>query len=245
MILNSLNRYSSLIISIFCSLVLVLSWIVPPTLNLWQQIDLAIFRFLNANLLQNPMSTIFWAFLNADVCDRLMEIIVFGTTLMILKKKSSQGDRSVYVDFLIYYAALSISAIFFKRVIHLGFDLHRLSPTLILSDTYRLQGVLNLKIKDASRNSFPADHALFVLLWFQYAWHRFSRNQIYLVFAITLFFCMPRLVSGGHWFTDLFFGALLPSWVFATATLKTNLLTPLSLKISRRIKRKKNSIEVL
>lgn len=216
---SSLQNFRPLLLALLCTLMLILSWLWPPTHALWTTLDILVFRCLNNSLLLHPYIAYFWAFCNADLCDWVMESLVLGLTVLALRKRASRESGQTYIDFIIYYLLLTIAGLVFKRILHHYLGLYRLSPTLVLENTVRLKWMLNLKIKDASRSSFPADHALFILLWLQYALRRFDQPYKRLSLAVGIFFCLPRLFSGGHWLTDIIFGALLPSWVFAKAAL--------------------------
>jgi membrane-associated phospholipid phosphatase len=70
-------------------------------------------------------------------------------------------------------------------------------------------------VKDASRRSFPGDHAmtLFLLCGFIF-WLTKSIPFRIVTVVVTVFFTLPRLISGGHWLTDLLMGSL-PIAIFA------------------------------
>jgi membrane-associated phospholipid phosphatase len=93
----------------------------------------------------------------------------------------------------------------------------------VIEESLRLKDIIPYKLKDASRNSFPADHALFLFLMYQYARKRLDPTIRKVILSVVVIFTLPRLISGGHWLTDAFFGGWVPAALFAQAWLgKTN-----------------------
>ena len=82
-------------------------------------------------------------------------------------------------------------------------------PTKVpLKNSIKLSDFENItwEVKDSSKKSFPGDHSavLFIIATFV----SYYARKWYAFFAITtaLIFVIPRLVGGGHWFTDVFIG---------------------------------------
>jgi membrane-associated phospholipid phosphatase len=195
-------------------LLLLLSWFFPYTRSFWSWLDVQTFTFLNASLAWHPAWKIFLAYMNADLLDRIMEILVFGLTFWGIYRCPGSFKKN-FLAFLGYYVCFSLFFIALKWFLREVIVLKRMSPTFVLEDTIRLKGVINWKLKDASRNSFPADHALFLFLMYHYAKTNFDKTIRNLLLAITLIFTFPRLISGGHWLTDVFFGAWVPATLYA------------------------------
>lgn len=201
---------------------LLVSWLVSPTHAYWNKLDTFVFQTLNSTLTWHPYWAIFWAYMNADILDRVMEVLVFGLTFLGIYRLPGSFKQNFW-SFFKYYLAFTLTFILVKWLLHKGLHIKRLSPTMIDSDAIRLKGLISFKLKDASRNSFPADHALFLFLMYQYARKTFDSKVKSLLLTIVLLFTFPRLISGGHWATDAFFGAWMPSAIFSASWFaKTN-----------------------
>jgi membrane-associated phospholipid phosphatase len=97
-----------------------------------------------------------------------------------------------------------------------------LSPTMVIDDSIRLSKEIPwMKIKDGSSKSFPGDHGTTALLFaasFSYlaGWRLGILASFYAAFL-----CMPRLITGAHWLSDVLVGSgtitmIFLSWAFCT-----------------------------
>lgn len=196
---------------------LYLTWLVPQCNEPWNLIDQAIFHIFNSSLYLNHSWALSWAWLNTDLADRVQDIFVLTLTVMSFYYCNDYlSTKQRAKNFFFYYIALTISSITLKILLHQGLGIHRFSPSLLDDGTFRLSYLIeNFHVKDSSRRSFPADHALFLCMWGQYILRQstplFHKLTCY---GIIIFFSLPRLFSGAHWFTDLFFGGVLLSYIF-------------------------------
>ncbi len=100
----------------------------------------------------------------------------------------------------------------------------RASPTLTFTNINRVSELLSVPTKDASRDSFPGDHGMMLLIFSAFMWRYFGKVAGLIALIIFVVFAFPRVMIGAHWFTDIIVGSMtviligLP-WV---------LLTPLS-----------------
>ncbi|MCP4381889.1 MAG: phosphatase PAP2 family protein [Hyphomicrobiales bacterium] len=96
------------------------------------------------------------------------------------------------------------------------------SPSMVILDFHDLRTlfpVMNPKV--TSGNSFPGDHGItsvlfIILFWYFAGW----RAGMISLLQIPLF-VVPRLIGGGHWFTDavvggIAFGMMAASWALLT-----------------------------
>ncbi|MBJ7448937.1 MAG: phosphatase PAP2 family protein, partial [Parachlamydiales bacterium] len=185
------------------------SWLYPPTRYYWDQIDVFIFRSLNDTLKVSATLQNFIAIFSRRSADIIFDIIMLAITFTYaLWNKGQRKERLIKILFMAIYI-LVIIQILNRLLIKIGLDLHyRQSPTMVLPDSLWLSKLLNdPMIRDHSSNSFPGDHALSFLLWASMMWNLYGRRigQIAWVFAIL--FCLPRLFTGAHWFTDDFVGS--------------------------------------
>ena len=100
--------------------------------------------------------------------------------------------------------------------------IYRDSPTLVVENCVRLSEKISwMRIKDDSNKCFPADHAttaiLFAATYAFYAGRRLGTAAC----AYAVFLCMPRMIVGAHWLSDVIIGSgsialVLLSWAFCT-----------------------------
>jgi membrane-associated phospholipid phosphatase len=98
-----------------------------------------------------------------------------------------------------------INLIFFD-ILHIK----RSSPSLVLEPFLRLSEYFgDHDIKDNATKSFPGGHG-FVMPYFAIFSMKFFPKRIFLVtWIVAIFFCLPRLMSGAHWITDIIFSTML------------------------------------
>ncbi|VEC80915.1 putative permease [Raoultella ornithinolytica] len=62
--------------------------------------------------------------------------------------------------------------------------------------------------KDASKDSFPGDHGMMLLIFATFMWRYFGRRAFAIALTIFVVFAFPRVMIGAHWFTDIAVGSL-------------------------------------
>ncbi len=201
-------------------LILIGSWWLPKPYNLHLFIDEITAGNLQWLLRLSRTWQLICAFLNADLFDGAMYSAIIAFTVFAFWQVPSHKKRSAIRRFLLYYTLLSIGQYGFKYLLHTTLHFHRLSPTLSLADIARIDpGAIGIYFKDSSRRSFPGDHALFLFGWAMFWMRGYSRALCGWALAIASFFSLPRLLIGGHWFSDLTLGGILPAWIFAKIAL--------------------------
>jgi membrane-associated phospholipid phosphatase len=78
--------------------------------------------------------------------------------------------------------------------------------------------------KDASKDSFPGDHGMMLLIFAAIMLRYFGQKAFALALIIFVVFAFPRVMIGAHWFTDIAVGSL----SVALIALPWCLMTPLS-----------------
>lgn len=190
-------------------LVLAISWLLPFTHNLWEFLDVWIFKTTNQFLREH---TSFWPVLSF-LSQRLFDVPLDITLILFLlyyvvrdKKKKSFRERLLFCISVFVCAALGV--MLFK----LGYkflNTYRSSPTYVYPESFRLSIAMgNPLIRDCSRMSFPSDHALISFLWGMCAWYLLRGKVGILAFLFALVTTLPRIFTGAHWFSDVFVGAL-------------------------------------
>lgn len=201
---------------------LILSWAVVPMRAWWDAIDVSAFRILNSILIDDRSQQIFWAAANHRSVD-----LISGSLAAIVVIWWLWGQpREIQNWRCAVFAALAIPVIILPFIAHeileQVFHFERHSPTMVYQDAQRLTLLVpELASKDASRYSFPGDHAfvLFSIVLF-YSYFK-SRGAVLISIVMAVVFMLPRLVAGAHWLTDNIIGGAVPAlivtaWVLAT-----------------------------
>lgn len=99
----------------------------------------------------------------------------------------------------------------------------RPSPTLSFSDINRVTELSGIPTKDASKDSFPGDHGIMLMVFAAFMLRYFTRWAFVVAAIYVIIFSLPRIMVGAHWFTDIYVGSL----SIACVGLSWCLLTPL------------------
>lgn len=214
------NSIKGLIIACFICCLLIISWVIPLTRMFWDYLDAMTYLFLHTFFLKTDFSQKFWAVMNSRIADNISHAIYILILVRYVFSDDGQYIKKRGFQVLFVILAVILSVIISKGVqseLSNHFSIKRDSPSLVLGHNVRLSTVLPglENVKDASRRSFPGDHAmtLFLLCGFIF-WLTKSISFRIVTVVVTLFFIMPRLISGGHWLTDLLMGSL-PIAIFA------------------------------
>lgn len=181
----------------------------PKIAVYWQKLDIAFFKFINQSLIDRPCWQMFWAAANHKYADWLEDlcILIFFALWIQMSPISLRKTRIAQLLFCVLYIAcilLFINGTLLRNFIQIP----RPSPSLVVENSVMLSEEIPwMKIKDVSRASFPGDHATTALLFaasFSYLanWRFGIAAWIY-----ASFLCMPRLITGAHWLSDVVVGS--------------------------------------
>lgn len=193
----------------------VLLWIIPIS-HIWLLwLDITIFKTLNQSLAWDITWQKFWGVFNHPLENKLGfvgALMIHGLWWGITPREQK---RQLGYQLLFFWACFEIVHAlkdpFFEDL--LGIKRH--SPSMVFEDSLKLSELLdNPNIKDTSHRSFPGGHAHFNIFWAILSWKIMpSPYRIFILFT-AIFLCMPRLVSGAHWFTDVAFSAIMAFLVY-------------------------------
>lgn len=179
------------------------------SLPIWQTIDRAAFALANGTLNGHPTWQLFWALGNHPLADWFEDLCILGFyTLSVLSTPKPERKQRIWqFAFCVIFIALTIiliNRLFCRDLLHL----RRYSPTLAVEGCSRLSELVPwLDIKDRSVKSFPGDHATTALLFAcTYAYYAGRRLGIWAI-LYAIFLCLPRLIAGAHWLSDLIVGS--------------------------------------
>ncbi|CDG20941.1 Inner membrane protein yeiU [Xenorhabdus poinarii G6] len=213
------RRPITILILNILGIALFLSWYLPQNHGFWFHIDSAIFYFFNEKLLPNSTFTLFVAITNIRAFDAISLLSMGLLYYSAFRQQDYAGKRRLFMIGLV----MLISAIIINQIGH-QIPVSRPSPTLTFENVHRINEMTSWHTKDASKNSFPGDHGLMLLIFSSFILRYISRGAFFIALLIMVLFALPRIMAGAHWFTDVAVGSLSltlisMSWV---------LLTPLS-----------------
>ena len=194
----------------------------------WDAVDRAVFYFFNTRLVPGSLFLDVVAYTNV----RLFDVIAFSAMGALyfhyFYRKGNAGRRTM----LCLGVLMLITAVCIKQGGNLIPISHR-SPTLVFDNVNRLSKLTAIVAKDASRNSFPGDHGMMLMIFAGFMARYFGRRAFAVAALIVVVFAMPRIASGAHWFSDVYMGSLAISCIM----LSWFLLTPASDFCAARLER--------
>mgnify|MGYP002724216536 CR=1 FL=1 len=195
-------------ILIFNLLAILLIWTwLTPNLMFWTDLDDTVFFLTNAWLNEDREG---WVLFVAATNHRLFDVFSF-LILLAIYIWAINRDPNPHQRILRWGGiglTMLISAVFIAQGFRLAVPYGHPSPTLVYEHAHRASEMVNFSTKDSASNSFPGDHGVNLLLFTAFMWH-FAGFKVMLVSAISaVLLSAPRILSGAHWFSDIFFAAL-------------------------------------
>ncbi|PMR74306.1 phosphatase PAP2 family protein [Billgrantia endophytica] len=206
---------------------LILSWI-SPGLLFWTELDDAVFFATNAWLSEENTA---WVLFVAASNNRLFDVFSFLILLAIYLWAISHDPEPHHR--MLRWGGIGITmllaAVFIAQGVRMVVSYNHPSPTLVYENVNLITQMVGFSTKDSSGSSFPGDHGVNLFLFTAFMW-RFAGHKVMLVSAlIAIILSAPRILSGAHWFSDVYFAALAINLVVAPWIL----LTPLAPLLSR------------
>lgn len=200
-------------------ILLFLSWHFPENHGIWAPIDIGIFRFFNELLVQHPAFLWFVAITNQRAFD-LCSLLCMGLLMLWFWWHATLQDRRYIV---IMGIVMLLAGVVLNQAGQL-LPVVRPSPTLTLPNVHRASDLVPISTKDASRDSYPGDHGMMLLIFSGFMLRYFGKTAFVIALGIVIIFSMPRIMIGAHWFSDVFNGSL----CIVLVGLPWILMTPLS-----------------
>lgn len=215
----SCRRFTAILLLTVFGIALFLSWYLPENHGFWFSIDSALFHYFNAHLATSPFYLKLVAVTNNRAFDSV-SLLAMGLLLFyFFLKQDAAGRRWTIIMGLV----MLITAVLLNQAGHL-LPVVRPSPTLSFSDINRVTELSGIPTKDASKDSFPGDHGLMLMIFAAFMLRYFTRWAFAIATVYVIIFSLPRIMVGAHWFTDIYVGSL----SIACVGLGWCLLTPLS-----------------
>lgn len=206
------------------------------SMSFWAFIDIPFFKWINSSLDGRPNWQLFWALANhkwADWVEDLCVLLFFFAYV----KQAGRGLRLKRIAELLICVLCIAAIIYFvnKTLFRENLKIPRLSPTLVVDPCVHLSDQISwMKIKDVSSASFPGDHATTAILFAAMFTYLAGGRLGLLAIGYAIFLCLPRLITGAHWLSDVLVGSgsialVTLSWIFCTPFFErcTTLLTRL------------------
>nr|WP_271268815.1 phosphatase PAP2 family protein [Silvania confinis] len=201
-------------------LALFLSWYLPVNHGFWFPLDSGIFHFFNQELVKSRAFLWLVAITNNRAFDACSLLAMGYLMLSFWRQENAVGRRRIVMMGL----TMLLAAVVINQLAQALIPVKRSSPTLFFPDIYRVSELLNISTKDASKDSFPGDHGMMLLIFSAFMWRYFGRKTFVLALIIFIVFAFPRVMIGAHWFSDIAVGSL----SVALIGLPWCLMTPLS-----------------
>ena len=188
------------------SLLLLASWALPVTKNLWHALDTPVFRVLNGSLGHLYAWDLLWATLSTRVSDLLAAVVMLCSLIIPGVAFERLRVRRALLGFVALLVFTLIVRTLFTRAIDAA-GLQHASPSVFFGDGFSLSKAFPwmeevMEIKDRSSRSFPGDHASVLLLWTVFLSLFVRGRRLLLLWLAGTFFILPRLVAGAHWLSD-------------------------------------------
>ena len=214
------TRFPLILLLNVAGLALFFSWYIPANHGVWFPLDSGIFHFFNQALVKSDAFLWLVAITNNRAFDGFSLLAMGCLMLSFWLKEDKAGRRRILIIGLV----MLLFAVVINQLATAIIPVKRSSPTLFFTDIYRVSELLHIPTKDASKDSFPGDHGMMLLIFSAFMWRYFGKVAGLIALIIFVVFAFPRVMIGAHWFTDIIVGSMtviligLP-WV---------LLTPLS-----------------
>ncbi|MFS9433108.1 phosphatase PAP2 family protein [Citrobacter sp. C348] len=214
------TRYPFILLLNIAGLTLFLSWYIPAGHGFWYSIDFGVFHFFNQKLVDSPMFLWVVAITNNRAFDGCSLLAMGALMLSFWRKETPDGRRRIIAIGLV----MLLTAVVLNQLGQALIPVKRASPTLMLDNIHRVSELLHISTKDASRDSFPGDHGMMLLIFSAFMLRYFGKVAGLIGLIIAVVFAFPRVMIGAHWLTDIVVGSMtvvligLPWW----------LMTPLS-----------------
>ncbi|PIJ49448.1 hypothetical protein BL250_04820 [Erwinia sp. OLTSP20] len=222
------KRLSLILLLNVAGITLYLSWYLPAGHGAWFLVDKDIFFWFNNRLITNKPLLWYIAITNYRAFDGVSLLAMGGLYYYYWRQQTSEGRRRMFSIGI----TMLITAVVLNQLGHL-LPGHRPSPTEFFPQVNHVAELTGIPAKDASANSFPGDHGLMLIIFTGYMLRYFGRSAFVISVIIVLFFSLPRVMIGAHWFSDIAVGSMSIALVF----LSWVLLTPASDRLVRWVYR--------
>lgn len=181
-------------------------WFNPVTRPYCTWLDAKTFEVLNSSLLHSHAWQLLWGYLNHPNESWLNVIFMLAINIIGIYSLPSIRRRAATAGVIYFWVFFQFILLFTNKFFSGWLDIHRASPSLVISPWVLLTESLNMaNLKVSSTNSFPAGHALVLIFWAQFSL-LYSKGWVHkLIWLTVLVLILPRMFSGAHWLSDIVF----------------------------------------
>ncbi|WP_313046428.1 phosphatase PAP2 family protein [Atlantibacter hermannii] len=197
------TRLPLIVLMNLAGLALFFSWLLLPGHGFWFPVDVGVFRFFNNLLTENRAFLWLVAITNNRAFDGCSLVAMGLLMLSYWVKETPYGRRQI----IIMGVVMLLTAVVLNQLGQM-IPVQRHSPTLFFTDIHRVSDLLNIPTKDASKDSFPGDHGMMLMIFCGFMLRYFGMRAFAISLIIFVVFSLPRMMIGAHWFTDIFVGSL-------------------------------------
>lgn len=198
------TRFPLILLLNAAGLALFLSWYLPVNHGFWFPLDSGIFHFFNQALVKSE--TFLWlvAITNNRAFDGCSLLAMGCLMLSFWLKEVKTGRRRIVMTGLV----MLLTAVVINQLAQHLMPVKRASPSLYFPDIHRVSELLHIPTKDASKDSFPGDHGMMLLIFSAFMLRYFGKKAFATALVIVVVFAFPRVMIGAHWLTDIVVGSL-------------------------------------
>lgn len=184
-------------------IVLFLSWYLPPDHGFWFVLDKTIFFGFNDQMVDHPTFALLVAITNFRGFDAVSLLAMGALYYSFWRAETPVGRRRL----LLIGISMLLTAVLLNQLGHL-LPVKHSSPTLYFDNVHRVSELTGIPAKDASKDSFPGDHGMMLIIFACFMWRYFTPRAFVLALSIVIVFSLPRVMAGAHWFTDIMVGSM-------------------------------------
>jgi len=189
------------------------SWFLYFSHPFWEMIDYHFYLFVNGFIEKSLFWQTFWAVSNHNLTDWLHDVVMLSFFGLYLAKKTDKPFSKKVFELVFFCLLVGLTIVIINRWLCLDvLHIQRKSPSLVYQFAINLAHKLPwIKVKGYSMTSYPGDHGTTAILFTMCVFHLMGWRAGILAFLYNIYWQLPRLVTGCHWFTDIIMGSLVIS----------------------------------
>ena len=219
-------------------LALFFSWYIPVNHGFWFPLDSSLFHFFNQGLVKSDAFLWLVAITNNRAFDGFSLLAMGCLMLSFWLKEDYSGRRRILIIGLV----MLLTAVIVNQLAQHLMPVKRASPSLSFPNIYRVSELLHIPTKDASKDSFPGDHGMMLLIFSGFMLRYFCKKAFAIALLIVVIFAFPRVMIGAHWLTDIVVGSLSAVLIGLPWVLMTPLSDRLIAVFDRHLPRRKQQV---
>ncbi len=229
------TRIPQILLLNVAGLALFFSWYIPVNHGFWFPLDSNLFHFFNQGLVKSDAFLWLVAITNNRAFDGFSLLAMGCLMLSFWLKEDVTGRRRILIIGLV----MLLTAVIINQLAQHLMPVKRASPSLSLPNIYRVSELLHIPTKDASKDSFPGDHGMMLLIFSGFMLRYFGKKAFAIALLIVVIFAFPRVMIGAHWLTDIVVGSLSAVLIGLPWVLMTPLSDRLIAVFDRHLPRRK------